>query len=196
MKKLFVIFIPLLEIIATNTYATSENYVMDPTHTYVEWHISHFGYSHPSGKWMVADGMIALDKQEMSKSKVNVTINVADLVTGLPSLDDHLKGADFFNVESYPLATFASTKVSKISNNKFQVAGNLTLHGITKPVTLAVVENKIALSPITTVETAGFSAKTKIKRSDFGMSKYTPGLGDDVDLDIEVEAIPKLAPQK
>jgi polyisoprenoid-binding protein YceI len=164
-----------------------ETYTLDPMHTYVLWHIDHFGFSKPSGKWM-ADGTLSLDKEKMQDSKVNVTIKLDDLVTGIPKLDAHLKSKDFLDVAQFPTATFVSDKVDSEDNQKAKVQGKLTVHGVTKPVTLDVTFNKMGKSPITNKETVGFSAKTQLKRSDFGINAYLPGLGDNVNIEIEGEA--------
>jgi len=172
---------------ASTAQAATETYTLDPGHSYVEWHISHFDFSHPSGKWY-ANGTLALDKDKPQNSKVNVTINVGDIVTGIPKLDEHLKGEDFFDVAKYPTATFVSNKVDVTSKKTAKVYGTLTLHGVSKPVVLNVTLNKEGVSPITNKPTAGFAATTTIKRSEFGITKYTPGLGDEVKLNIEVES--------
>lgn len=170
-------------------YAAAENYTLDPMHTYVQWHISHFGFSYPSGKWMVKSGTLVLDKAKPQDSKVNATIQVDTLVTGIPELDKHLTAPLFFDVTKYPTATFVSNKVTLTGKDTAKVQGILTLHGVSKPVVLNVKLNKAEVSPITDKQTAGFSATAMIKRSDFGITAYSPGLGDDVQLDIQAEAI-------
>lgn len=172
--------------IGSQCYAL-DKYTLDDSHSYVSWRISHFGYSSPQGKWY-AQGVLELDDKKPQDSKANITINVANIVTGIPKFDDHLKSEDFFDVAKYPTATFVSDKVTLTGKDTADVQGMLTLHGVTKPVTLTVKLNKAAVSPMTNKMTAGFSATAKIKRSDFGMSTYLPGVGDDVDLSIEVEA--------
>lgn len=168
-------------------YAATEQYTLDDSHSYVGWQISHFGFSHPSGKWM-ATGTLELDKDSPQKSKVNVTINVADFITGIPKLDEHLKSEEFFDVDKYPTATFVSNKVTVTGKDTAKVQGDLTLHGVTKPVTLNVKLNEADVSPISKKMTAGFTATAIINRSDFGIKAYLPGLGDEVKLNIEVEA--------
>ena len=116
-----------------------------------------------------------------------MTIPVAKLETGVPDLDEHLKTADFFDVETYPTALFESESVELTGEETAKVTGNLTLHGITKPVILDVELNKIGENMFGK-KTAGFSATTTIKRSDFGMTTYLPGLGDEVTIEIESEA--------
>jgi polyisoprenoid-binding protein YceI len=167
--------------------AEEVTYTLDPNHSYVLWHINHFGFSNPSGKWE-AEGTLVLDEQKPQNSKVNATIAVGDMITGIPELDKHLKGTDFFDVDKYPTATFVSDKVTPTSKTTAKVHGILTLHGISKPVTLDVKLNKLGENPVNHKVGAGFSATTDIKRSDFDIKAYIPGLSDAVKLNIEAEA--------
>lgn len=166
---------------------TATAYSFDPNHSYVLWHISHFGFSNPSGKWFVT-GTLILDQAHPQNSKVNATINIADIVTGIKELDDHLKGQIFFDVAQFPTATFVSDKINVTSKTTAKVHGMLTLHGVTKPVILDVTLNKAGVNPITNKDTVGFSAITTLKRSDFGINTLLPGLGDDVKINIDAEA--------
>jgi len=189
-KLLFIVSL----IIGGFAYADAQVYNLDPSHTSVTWRISHFDFSHPSGKWMVESGEIALDETNLNNSKVTATIQVDDVISGIPKLDQELIGNQFFDAAKFPKAVFISTSVKQKSANKLTVIGDLTMHGVTKPVTLDVTINKIGIRPITMLKAAGFSAIAKIKRSDFGIKAYLPGLGDVVDLSIEVEAsVPKPA---
>ena len=173
--------------IALPAFAAVETYTLDPDHTYVAWRISHLGFSHQTGKWM-AQGSLQLDKEHPVNDKINATINVASMITGNAKLDEHLKGPQFFDVAQFPTATFVSSKVDVTGSKSASVKGMLTLHGISKPVTLNVTFNSAAKNPITNKMTVGFSATTRIKRSDFGMTTLLPLLGDDVMLNIEAEA--------
>lgn len=166
----------------------ADTYTLDPSHSYVLWHINHFGFSNPSGKWMVAEGTLLLDEKKPQASKIDVTIHAAEIVTGSKELDEHLKGAVFFDVAKYPLATFVSNKINLVKKNKAKVTGILTVHGISKPITLDVMLNKIGINPITNKKTVGFTASTKLNRSDFGITTLLPGLGDEVKINIEAEA--------
>lgn len=166
----------------------AETYTIDPNHSYVLWHISHFGFSNPSGKWMVAKGQLSLDKENPKNSTVNVLIHVQDMITGIPELDQHLNSPVFFDVTKYPQATFVSNKVSLSGKDNAKVNGVLTVHGVSKPVVLNVTLNKIGINPITNKETVGFTADTILKRSDFGITTLLPGLGDQVQINIEAEA--------
>lgn len=173
--------------LSINANAEVKKYVFDPAHTYVYWKANHFGFSHPSGKWL-AEGTLIMDDAKPDNSKLDVTIKVANIVTGISKFDSHLKSADFFDVAKYPTATFKSTKIEMTGKDSARVTGNLTLHGITKPVALNVKLNKFDINPITQKKTAGFSATTVIKRSEFDLGKFTPGVSDDIDIEIEAEA--------
>ncbi len=165
----------------------AKTYTFDPLHSTVVWQVSHFGFSKPSGKFF-ARGTLQYDPQDLKNSQVNATLNLTEGVTGIPDLDKHLKGKLFFNVEQFPTATFISNNVDITAQHVSKVHGLLTLHGITKPITLDVKLNQIAQNPINDKESIGFSATAQLKRSDFGMTTMLPGIGDEVSLIIEVEA--------
>jgi len=187
MKKWIGFLFIFLSFFTCIAYAAGK-YTIDPNHTYVLWRISHFDFSHPSGKWMVAEGTLNLDKDKPQNSKINVLIHVNDMITGIPELDKHLKTPLFFDTAKYPKATFVSDKVTLTGKDSAKVQGILTVHGISKPITLNVKLNKMDISPITNKETVGFTATTNLKRSNFGMSTLLPGLGDEVQINIEAEA--------
>ncbi|ARH00333.1 hypothetical protein B6V88_07810 [Legionella micdadei] len=168
-------------------HAEPETLTLDPQHSYVLWRIEHLGFSTQAGKWYV-NGTLTLDKENPQNSKVNVTINLADIITGIPNLDKHLKGPLFFDVAKYPTATYVSKKIEVLSNNTAKVQGMLTLHGVTKAVSLDVTLNKVGKNPITDKNTAGFTASTTIKRSNFGIKTLLPQVGDEVKIDIGAEA--------
>lgn len=162
-------------------------YTIDPQHSYVLWHINHFGFSNPSGKWF-ANGTLTFDEKNPQNSQVNITINLADIVTGNEELDKHLKSPEFFDVVKFPTATFKSDKVIITGKSTAKITGILNLHGVSKPVTLEVTFNKQGNNLITDKETVGFSAHAQLHRSDFGINTLLPGLSDEVKLDIEAEA--------
>ena len=179
-------FIFIMSVRAAETY-TAENYKIDAKHSYVLWQISHFGFSEQTGKWY-AEGELQLDEKNPQNSKVNAIIRLEDMVTGISKLDEHLKKEDFFDIANYPNAKFISNKIIMTGKDSAKVEGMLTLHGVSKPVVLNVKLRKVGMSPITNKMTAGFTATAKLKRSDFGMKTYLPGLGDEVKILIEVEA--------
>lgn len=182
--KLFVFLNFLL--LSSLSFGAVENYQFDPNHTFVLWHVNHFNFSNLTGKWL-AEGNLMLDDKNPAKSTVKVTIKMAELSTGIPKLDEHLKGADFFDVEKYPTATFESTKVV-VSGKTAKVTGTLTLHGVSKPITLDMKLNQMAVHPISEKKAVGFSGKAHLKRSEFDVGAYTPHVSDDVNLEIEAEA--------
>ncbi len=136
----------------------------------------------------MVDGNIEWDKDKMENSKVNAKINIEKVITGIPKLDKHILGKDFLDTTKFPTATFVSDKIETTDNKTLKVHGTLTLHGVSKPITLDATLNKAGMSPVSNKETIGFTAKTRLKRSDFGINAYLPGLGDNVDIDIEMEA--------
>ncbi len=186
MKKLST---ALLASLLTFGYATThaEQFTLDNQHSYVLWHIKHLGFSTQAGKWYV-NGTVDLNKEHPENSKVDVSVKIADVVTGLPELDKHLMGPQFFDASKFPEATFVSNKVDVTGKDTAKVTGQLTLHGVSKPVTLNVTLNQVGPNPITNTMTAGFTATTIIKRSDFGMDTLAPALGDEVKIEIGAEA--------
>jgi polyisoprenoid-binding protein YceI len=164
-----------------------ESYIFDPSHSFVTYHISHFGFSNPSGKWPV-NGKLILDPAKPENSKVMATIQIADIDSGVAALNDHLRGKLFFDAAHFPTATFVSNKVTPTGADSAKVEGVLTLHGVSKAVTLDVKINKTGFNPITEKKTVGFAAHTQILRSDYGIVTLLPEIGDPVIIDIDAEA--------
>lgn len=187
--RIFISLIILLLGLTHQAFA-SEIYDLDPTHTYVIWHVSHYGFSNLSGKLM-ASGTLTLNEKDLRNSEVNVTIDTNTLSTDIPELDKILKGDKFFEVEHYPTATFTSRRVQVLSGNAANVYGILTLHGISRPVVLNVRLNKRALHPFFGRMAIGFTGRTIIHRSDFGLTHFLPSIGDIVTIDIQVEGLTK-----
>ena len=167
--------------------AWADIYVLDPVHTQVTFLVNHLGFSNSSGRFHVSRSALELDPQDWSKSSVQVTIPVDSLDMGDPTWKEHVTGARFLEADKYPTMTFKSTKVEVIDASHLKVTGNLTLHGVTKPVMLDTVVNKVGRNPLTRLPWAGFSATAQIKRSDFGMSNLLGLVGDDVTIRIEAE---------
>jgi polyisoprenoid-binding protein YceI len=168
-------------------------YTFDPTHTYVIWRVNPFGFSDVTGKFM-ASGNLVLDENQPQNSKVNITITTANIETGIAALDDILRGSNFFDVNKYTSATFVSNKIMKTGATSGNVYGILTIRGISKPVMLSVTLNKVGIHPYYEVQAVGFTASAVVKRSDFGMHGYIPGVSDETKLEIEAEA--EIAKQK
>ncbi|MGD9592876.1 MAG: YceI family protein [Candidatus Berkiella sp.] len=165
----------------------AQQYVLDPDHSHVTWHVNHFGFSDLSGT-IVAQGNIMLDEALLQNSTVNVTLNIAGIQTPSAKFTQMLKSSQFFNVSSFPNASFVSDSIQMTGKNTAKVSGTLTIHGVSKPVVLNTRINKIGMHSYYGVKAAGFSAVTVIKRSDFGLGAFSPGVSDEVKVNIEVEA--------
>lgn len=173
--------------------AAVENYTIDPLHAYPNFWIEHFGLSQMHGRFERMTGKFALDKQAKAGA-VELTIatnsiNTGDSVKGSrpQSRDDHLKAADFFNVAEFPQMSFKSTKVNFSGELPASVEGNLTLLGVSKPVTLTFERFKCGQHPFTKKDRCGGNAVGKIKRSDFGMKYGIPAMSDEIALNISFE---------
>ena len=172
--------------------ALAETYQIDPGHTQVRFGYSHFGYSNIVGLLGGIEGELVYDPASPETSAVSVRIPLASLQTGVAKLDEHLKSDDFFNIAQHPMATFTSTAVSVAGEGRLAVAGDLVVHGNSRPVTLQVQLNKRAPHPMTQAPSIGFDATTTLKRSDFGVEKSAPNVSDEVSIEITVEArVPK-----
>ena len=172
--------------------AAIENYQIDPAHSAVGFSIRHL-FSKVPGRFTRFEGKIALDREDWSKSSVQVSIDAASVDTNEPKRDQHLRSDAFFDVAKFPKITFQSTAVKQVAPNKLQVTGNLTIRGTTKPVTLDV--DVLGFGPgYGGGIRAGFEAHTKINRQDFGVAwnDVIEGggavLGDEVEININVEA--------
>ena len=182
-----------------NANAKVEKFILDPLHTNIVWSANHVRFSNPNGKFAKSSGAMFLDEANPENSSVEVEIDMSGIITGFEDFDKHLKGADFFNSEKFKTAKFVSTKVEVLTKETTKetakdaaqetakIHGNLTLLGVTKPVILEAKLNKIGKHPFTFKKTAGFSAKTTIKRSDFNIKYGIPLVSDEVSIAIEVE---------
>jgi polyisoprenoid-binding protein YceI len=168
--------------------AATEKYDIDPNHSAVIFSWNHFGFSNPSARFGKIEGSVQLDKADLTRSSVSVTLPLESLDTGVAKLDEHLRSPDFLDAAQYPTITFKSTKVEKAGDNGLKITGDLSIHGVTKSVTLNAKVNKIGLFEMMKVQAAGFDAETVIKRSDFGVSKYVPNVSDEIPVRITLDA--------
>lgn len=164
-------------------------YKSDTSHAYITFSYDHQGYSRPWLRWRSWSGDLTWNPAAPEQSSVTAVINVASIDSGVDEFDEHLKSADFFEAEKYPQITFNSTSVTIDGPATAKVAGDLTIKGVTKPVTLDVKINRAADDNFAKGYKLGFSGKTAIKRSDFGVDKYTPFVGDDVEIVVEAEFV-------
>ncbi len=170
-------------------HAEVEKYTFDKAHTQIIFFVNHLGFSNSEGEFLDFDGHYLFDRADPSKSSVEVTINTAGIDMDDQAWDDHMKNEDFFNVEKFPAMTFKSTAIEVTGENTANITGDLTILGVTKPVTLATTHNKSGKHPFGDKYVSGFSATAKIKRSEFGMNYGLPMIADDVDIRIEVEGV-------
>lgn len=185
----FALLVGLLAAASTAATAAPVNYTLEPNHTYVLFSWNHMGFSHPTGQFGKTQGTLIYDAADPAKSSVRVTIPVSSIDTHVPALDKILLGKDYLDAAKYPTITFQSTKVTPSRKDHFKIEGNLTLHGVTKPVTLDVTLNKAGQYPMINVPALGFSAATTFKRSDFGVSTGVPMVGDELQVNISTEAV-------
>jgi polyisoprenoid-binding protein YceI len=178
----------LLASVSASAFATT--YTLDPNHTQVQFVWNHFGFSNLTGQFGKVEGKLDFDEADPTKSSVTATISMDSVNSNVKKLDGELAGSDYFDAAKYPTATFKSTHVERgATPDKLKVTGDLTMHGVTKPVTLDVDVVKVGEHPMRKAPAAGFTATATIKRSDFGVTKYVPAVGDDVKIHIVTEAI-------
>lgn len=178
----------LLAVACVPALAAPQKYNIDMNHTYVTFTYDHFGFSNPVGKLEKFSGDFLLDVDDLTRSSISMTFPLDGLHTGVAKLDDDLKSPGFFDAAKYPDITFKSTKVEKAGANGLRISGDLTVHGVTKPVVLAAKVNKIGEGPMGKGPSAGFEADTTLKRSDFGVDKLTPGVGDEIKVHISLDS--------
>jgi polyisoprenoid-binding protein YceI len=176
---------------AAPSRAEKETFLLDKNHTRIGFKVRHF-VSKVSGHFAKFEGTIVLDRAKPEESSVDLKIDATSIDTGVPNRDKHLNSADFFDTAKFPEMTFKSTKITAKGQDAFEVTGDLTMRGVTKPVTLAVTANGFANDGRGGQKT-GFDVGGKLNRKDFGVSwnatvDQTTMLSDDVDLEITVEA--------
>ena len=173
-----------LAIFVSSSAARANNFVLDPTHTSVIFSISHLGYSFTYGRFNTYNGQFSLDG---NNSQFSFTIDAESLDTNDAKRDEHLRGADFFNVKQFPTITFQSTQVMQ-EGDVFNITGNLTMHGVTRQVTIPMKKLGEGPGPGGGYHT-GFMTQFQIKRSDFGMTGMVGPIGDEVALSVSFEGI-------
>lgn len=180
----------ILALAAPLALAETSTWVPDKAHSEVDFSIQHMSLSNVHGRFGNIGGQIVLNDADVSKSTVNVTIDTTTVDTGVAPRDADLKSDHFFDVAHFPTATFVSTSVAK-SGSGLTVMGNLTVHGVTKPVTLTVEGPTGPLPGMDHKPHAGFSATTTISRAAFGIASMYPAsvVGDDVKLTIELDVV-------
>lgn len=176
---------PALPGVADAARVAAGSYEVDARHTQVNWQVSHFGFNDYFGLFGDVTGTLDIDPANLSAAKVDVTIPIASVATSSAGLTTHLQTPDFFDVAKFATARFVSNSVI-VDGQRAMIQGDLTMLGVTKPVELETRFEGAGANPMNKKATVGFHASTTIKRSEWGMTKYVPMVGDDVKLRISI----------
>jgi polyisoprenoid-binding protein YceI len=189
MKKMSQLVSALIfAVTASTAFAAPETYVVDGSHTYPRFSYSHLGFSTQLSRFNTTTGKVVFDKAAKTGS-VDIEIDAKSVDTGSTLFNQHIQGEDFLDTAKYPKAMFKSTNVVFEGDKPAKIEGNLTIKGVTKPVTLTVTSFQAMPHPMQKKDAIGANAYTTIKRSEFNAGKYAPNVGDEVRIDIAIEAI-------
>ena len=176
---------PALPGVADAARVTAGSYEVDGRHTQVNWQVNHFGFNDYFGLFGDVTGTLDIDPANLGAAKVDVTIPIASVATSSAGLTKHLQTPDFFDVDKFATARFVSTSVA-VDGQRAIITGDLTMLGVTKPVELETRFEGAGANPMNKKATVGFHASTTIRRSEWGMAKYVPMVGDEVKLRISI----------
>lgn len=177
-----------IAVCASPAFAAPETYSLDNSHTFPRFSYSHFGLSTQLSRFNKTTGSIVIDKAAKT-ANVDILIDTTSVDTGFATFDEHIQGVDFLDTAKYPTARFKSSKVRFEGDKPVALEGELTIKGITKPVTLTITRFTSMPHPMLKKDAIGADAHVVIKRSEFNAGKYAPHVGDEVSIDIAVEAI-------
>ncbi|HBK32525.1 MAG TPA: polyisoprenoid-binding protein [Porphyromonadaceae bacterium] len=191
MKKC--IILSLLVISSLATIAQTTTWTSDPAHSRLGFKVKHLTISEIDGRFADFSVTVTTAKADYSDAQIEVTAKVASINTGVEARDNHLRSADFFDAEKYPVLTFKSSKMKKTDEKRGKLYGDLTFHGVTKPVVLDVTYFGTVVNPMNKAETAGFQILGSIKRSDFGLGADFPEfvISDEIKIVANAEFSPK-----
>ena len=171
-----------------NALFAAETYSVDTAHTYVMFRVKHLGVGYSYGRFNGPAGKFVFDESSPSNCSIEMQVKTNDVDTQVEKRDNHLKSPDFFNAAEHPAISFKSTSVKKISSNTYEVAGNLTLLGKTRPISMKASHTGAGEDPWGKYR-RGFESTFTIKRSEFGMNFMLKGVSDEVDITVSVEGI-------
>lgn len=177
--------------------SSGETFVIENSHTSVIFGVSHFGYSYTYGRFNKVKGGFNLDRENPAASQFQIMIDATSIDSNDPKRDEHLKGPDFFNVKQFPVITFQSTGVNVETTEKgeiYNIAGKLTMHGVTKDVVLPVQKLGEGKGPYGKYR-CGFLCQSKLKRSDYGMTNMVPNIGDEIAVTVSFEGVRQDRPE-
>ena len=175
--------------LASVAQAEPVTYMLDASHSQIVFSYNHLGFSTTTGMFSGFEGTIELDAENPSASSVEVSFPAQSLITGWPAREGHFLSEDFFDSDANPLVTFTSTAIEVIGDNTGMITGDLTMNGITKSVVLDATMNQLAVHPVANLPWAGFDATTTLLRSDFDMGQFAPFVGDEIAINISIEAM-------
>ena len=173
----------------TAAHAEPEKYVLDPSHSQVVFSYNHLGFSNTTGMFSGFEGEIMFDQEAPANSSVTVSMPVMSMITGWEKRFEHFMSDDFFGASEGDMVTFESTGIEVTGDNTALITGDLTLNGVTKSVVLDAQLNQAGEHPMAGKPWAGFDASTTLTRSDYGLEKFAPYVGDDVQVEISIEAM-------
>lgn len=185
MKRL--VLASALAVFAAAAQAEPVTYVIDSTHTYPFFSYSHLGFSTQTHRFNMTTGTIVLDRAAKTGS-ADVTIDAKSIDAGSALFNEHIQAADYFDTAQYPSLVFKGTKMHFKGDKPTSISGEITIKGVTKPITFDITGFNCAMHPMLRVEACGANAVAKLKRSDFNMGKSVPFVSDDVALSLVVEA--------
>lgn len=190
-NRLAILAVSALFSTTLNALADPSAYTFDPMHTEVRFCWNHLGISRQCAHFTSYDGELLYDEADPEKSQLRVTFKTDSIETLVPIFNEHMKGDKLFDAAKYPEATFKSTKFERTGEKIGKVSGDLTLHGVTKPVTLDVTLNFEGIQPMSKKPTLGIGATTNVKRTEFGISAAAPYVSDEVSIEIQTEMFKK-----
>jgi polyisoprenoid-binding protein YceI len=179
----------LIALLGTASPALAEDYAVDAAHAGISFKIAHLGLSWIQGRFDEFGGQFTVDPTNPEKSSFELSINPASIDTNNQKRDEHLRNADFLNAKQFPSMKFKSTAV-RSTKGGYEVTGDFTMHGVTKPMTLELIGGRTAEFPKGVTRT-GFSSEFALKRSDFGIDKFTPAVGDKIYVTVSFEGTQK-----
>lgn len=183
-----ILFATALTLGAGAALAEAQRYELDASHSQIVFSYNHLGYSTTYGMFSGFEGEIMFDQENPAASMVSVSMPTRSMLTGWQARFDHFMSADFFDAADDEIVTFVSTGIVITGDNTAEITGDLTLNGVTKPVTLDAKLNQTGVHPMANKEWAGFDATTTLKRSDFGLGAFAPAVSDEVEVFISIEA--------
>lgn len=175
-------------VLMASANAAAREYRFDRVHSQVSFEVSHLGFSMSQGRFKGIDGSFEFDPKHWDRARCEVTIDIASLDMGDAAWTKKLLGKDWFNAAQHPAMRFLCTGLSQVDDRHGQLSGTLSLLGVDQPVVLELTFNKIGMDKYALRQAVGFSASTQLRRSQFGMARFIPDIGDDVSIRIEIEA--------